>query len=364
VGSMPDAFGTSLAEFHAQNAERARSFPLSMSTTSTHDTKRGEDLTARLAVLSELPQHWSRTLSRLRELSAPLRKQLQRGPAPNPTSEYLFYQTLVGAWPPGWDGEQDRAEFTARLASFMQKAGREAKQETSWTRPDAAYEEAVRAFVEGTLASEPFRDELRALCDLIAPYGAVNGLAQTLLRLCSPGVPDTYQGAELWNLSLVDPDNRREVDFAARRRILGSLRERAHDRRKLGAELLDRYSDGAIKLYVHQIALALRRERRDLFTRGDYEPLPGGEHVVAFTRGFEDERLVVVVPRFSYALTHGKQRFPLGEVWKKARLPLPHAGRYRNLFSDEVLHVKGELRLAQVFAHFPIALLIEEPEGG
>jgi isoamylase len=364
VGSMPDRFGTSLAEFHAQNAERARSFPLSMSTTSTHDTKRGEDVAARLAVLSELPQHWSRTLSRLRELSAPLRKQLRGGPAPNPASEYLFYQTLVGAWPPGWDGEQERAEFTARLASFMQKAGREAKQETSWTRPDAAYEEAVRAFVEGTLASEPFRHEARALCELIAPYGAVNGLAQTLLRLCSPGVPDTYQGAELWNLSLVDPDNRREVDFAARRRVLESLRQRAHDRHKLGAELLDRYSDGAIKLYVHQIALALRRERRDLFTRGDYEPLPGGEHVVAFTRGFEDERVVCIVPRFSYGLTHGKQRFALGEVWKNARLPLPYAGRYRNLFSGEVLHVERELRLAQVFAHFPVALLIEEPEGG
>jgi isoamylase len=364
VGSMPDEFGTSLPEFHAQNAERARSFPLSMLTTSTHDTKRGEDVSARLAVLSELPQRWSQTLERLRELTAPLRVQLARCVAPNPSSEYLFYQSVVGAWPPDWDGEQGREEFTARLAAYMQKAGREAKRETSWTRPDAAYEQAVQAFVEGALGSEPFRREVRELCELIAPYGAVNGLSQTLLRLCSPGVPDTYQGAELWNLSLVDPDNRREVDFAARRRALASLRERAHDRRKLGAELLDRYSDGLIKLYVHQIALALRRDRRDLFTRGDYEALPGGEHVVAFTRSFEDERLVCIVPRLSFTLTQGKRRFALREVWQNARLPLPHAGRYRNLFSDEVLHAERELRLSEVFAHFPIALLIKEREGG
>jgi maltooligosyltrehalose synthase len=142
------------------------------------------------------------------------------------------------------------------------------------------------------------------------------------------------------------------------------LRERAGDRRTLGAELLDRYADGLIKLYVNQIVLTLRREQRDLFTRGDYEALPGGEHVVAFTRGFEEQRLVCVVPRFSFKLTHGNQRFALGASWKDMRLPLPYAARYRNLFSQEILHVERELRLAEVFAHFPIALLIKEQDGG
>jgi glycogen operon protein len=364
VGGLPSKFGTSLAEFHQQNAERARSFPLSMLTTSTHDTKRGEDVSARLSVLSELPQRWTQTVAQLRELTAPFRAHLPGGPAPNPASEYLFYQTVVGAWPPGWDGERGQGEFIARLSSFMHKAGREAKEETSWTRPNEAYEQAVRDFVQQALSSEPFRRQVRELCDLIAPYGAVNGLSQSLLRLCSPGVSDTYQGAELWNQSLVDPDNRRDVDFGMRRQALARLRERLGDKGTLAPELLERYPDGLVKLYVFHVALQLRRERRDLMLRGDYEPLLAGEHVVAFTRGFEQQRLVCCVPRFSLLLTQGKQPFPLGEVWKGIRLPLSHAGVYRNMFTGETLRAERELRLQDVFARFPVALLLKEEDGG
>jgi glycogen operon protein len=364
VGGLPSKFGTSLDEFHALNAERARSFPLSMLTTSTLDTKRGEDASARLAVLSEIPAQFQATLSALREASAPLRASVNGRAAPSPVAEYLYYQTLIGAWPPGWDGERDRGEFATRMIDFMHKAERAAKLDTSWTRPDAAYEQALREFVQQTLESAAFRAPLRALCELIAPYGAMNGLAQTLLRLCSPGVSDTYQGAELWNQSLVDPDNRREVDFGARRKALSLLRERLGERRQLAPELLERYPDGMVKLYVHHVALGLRRERRELMLRGDYEPLHGGEHVVAFTRGYEQQRLLCCVPRFSYLLTRGERPFPLGEVWQEQSLDVPYAGLYRDLFSGETLRIERTLLLRDVFAHFPLALLVKEEEGG
>ena len=363
VGGMPSRFGTSIDEFHQANAERARTWPLSMITTSTHDTKRGEDTSARIAVLSEMPEEWRRAVRRWSALVDAARPaDEERVPARN--QEYLFYQTVVGAWPAGWDGKEGRDELASRLGAFLLKSSKEAKEQTSWANPNPAYDEALPRFVERLFASEAFVQDMRRLCEKIAPYGAVNSLAASVLRLCSPGISDTYQGSELWNQSLVDPDNRRPVDYARRRRALAGLRERAGDRRALCRDLLETFTDGRVKLHVTHVGLTLRKAKRDLFLRGDYEALIGGDHVIAFTRGFGSDRLVCCVPRLSLLLTEGARPWPLGEVWGNEWLRVPHAGTYRNVFTGESLRIAGKARLADVFADFPVALLLrEDPQG-
>jgi (1->4)-alpha-D-glucan 1-alpha-D-glucosylmutase len=355
VGGNPAKFGTSIDEFHRLNEERARNWPLGMTTTSTHDSKFGEDARARIAVLSELPAIWQRAVRRWRDL-APF-----AFPEEARSLEYLFYQSLVGVWPFGWDGRNERAELVERIQAYLLKASREAKRETSWLAPDAEFEGKVRAFVQGLLESEAFVEDARQFCEQIAPYGASNALAACLARLCSPGVPDTYQGAELWNQSLVDPDNRRPVDFALRRRLLAEIRAGFADRRKLARELLERYHDGRLKLYVTHCALMTRRADRELFLRGDYEPVQAGANAVAFMRSFEQSRLICCVPRLPYHVTGGQVPWPVGEAWNETELEVPHAGRYENVFTGASLDVRhGSLRLADVFREFPVALLVRE----
>ncbi|HVR18681.1 MAG TPA: malto-oligosyltrehalose synthase, partial [Polyangiaceae bacterium] len=352
VGSNPAKFGTSVGEFHRLNEERARNWPLGMTTTSTHDSKRGEDARARIAVLSEMPGTWRRAVRRWRDF-APL-------PFPEDARslEYLFYQSVVGSWPFGWDGRRDGNAFVERLQAYMLKASREAKQRTSWLAPDTEFEGRVRAFVQGLFESEAFVEDARRFMELIAPYGASNALAACVVRHASPGVPDTYQGAELWHQSLVDPDNRGPVDYVLRRRLLAEIRARMDERPKLVHELLERFEDGRIKLYVTHRALLARRTDPELFLRGDYEPFDAGEHAVAFTRSFEGSRLLCVVPRLPYRMTGGAPSWPLGEVWKDARLEVRHAGIYENVFTGAALDLNGSVPLAEVFREFPVALLI------
>ncbi len=361
VGGDPDKFAVSIDEFHAHNAERLRRWPLGMVTLSTHDTKRGEDTGARLAALTEVPDEWRRAVGRWSRRAEKVKAGASDSAMPSRGDEYLFYQALVGAWPYGWDGRAGRDEFAERLAAYLGKAAKEAKLFTSWTNPDPAYDEAVAAFARGMLADEDFVADVRAFCELIAPAGATNGLAQSLLRYCAPGVADTYQGSELWNQSLVDPDNRRPVDFGRRREMLAEIVRRKGDPRALAAELLGRYADGAVKLYVAHVALAARRDRRELFLCGDYEGLPGDEHLVAFTRARGAERLVCCVPRLPQGLARGERSFPLGDAWGARSLALPHSGTYRNAFTGVRLENRGELALADVFADFPVALLFLEP---
>ncbi|MDP3215105.1 MAG: malto-oligosyltrehalose synthase [Deltaproteobacteria bacterium] len=363
VGGSPARYGTSVEDFHRQNSERARAWPLSMLSTSTHDTKRGEDTSARIAVLTEMPDEWRRRVRRWADLTADARASVDGVTAPSRGTEYLFYQAIVGAWPVGWDGREGRAAFAARVAEFILKASKEAKVETSWVNPNAAYDEALRGYVAQALADDAFVDDVRDLCATVDPYGAANGLAQTLLRLCCPGVPDTYQGAELWNQSLVDPDNRRPVDFAARRRELSRIRAGIGDRAALARALRDRYADGAIKLYVTHAALEARRAHRELFLRGDYEAVVGSDHVVAFTRGFGAERLFCCTARFSLRRTRAERPWAIGDAWGEEKLGLPYAGTYRNVLTGAVLRARGRLRLAEVFADLPVALLLRDPDG-
>jgi isoamylase len=360
VGGDPGRFGTSIDELHAQTLERTRAWPLAMITTSTHDTKRGEDAAARIAVLSELPSEWQQAVTRWSRRAEPYHATVGDRPAPVRRDEYTFYQTLVGAWPFGWDGGGDREPFIGRMAAYMEKAAKEGKEETSWIRAAEAYDGALRAFVEGIMRDDGFMRDMARFEARIGSYGASNALAQTLLKLCVPGVPDTYQGSELWNQSLVDPDNRRPVDFAARSSMLEAMRARLGDPGPLARELLGRWSDGAVKLFVTHVALRARAERRHAFLHGEYLPIGAGPHAVAFLRSHGAERVAVVVPRLALTLTRGAAPFALGAVWGQQTLALPE-GRYRDAFTGR-LHGGGPaVRLAELLSDFPLALLLDNP---
>ncbi|MFZ5890693.1 MAG: glycogen debranching protein GlgX [Myxococcota bacterium] len=360
VGGDPGKFGTLPEEFHRNNAERARSWPLAMTTTATHDTKRGEDVAARISALTEVPERWERAVRRWREMLTPLRTVAEDSqPAPAAAQEYLFYQTLVGCVPPNWDGRSARKELTDRLALYLLKSVKEAKVETSWLNANTQYEEAVEAFVRSAMQNDVFVEDVRRFCEELSPIGAMNGLSQVLIRLCVPGVPDTYQGSELWNLSLVDPDNRGEPDFALRRKNLKEIREKLKNRKALARELLETYADGRIKTYVLHVGLETRKQHPALFARGDYAPLESSPHAISFARRLDDETLICCAPRLSYRLCEGRARFPIGNVWEERTLNVPDAGDYEDLLTGQRLRLGSSVRLSKVFENFPLALLLK-----
>lgn len=351
VGGDPGAFGSPPDAFHAHNDEQRRRFPRTMTTTATHDTKRGEDLRARLAVLSEIPDRWRRAVSAWSRLARLRRTVIDGRPAPSRNDTYLFYQTVVGAFPLEHGDEALPDAFVERVAAYMTKATREAKQQTSWLHPDEAYDAAVQRFTREMLAHPPFVAQARALAAEIASHGAVNGLAQLCLKLAAPGVPDIYQGCELWDFSLVDPDNRRPVDFAGRRTMLEDLGARHQP-----AELLANFLDGRIKLWICHRGLQHRRAFRELHRDGTYEPLPVQRHLVGFRRRLADQELVCVVPRLPYTLTAGRRPWPLAELWQDDRLELGRPGPRVDLFTGAV-HEDASPRIAEVLRDLPVALL-------
>jgi (1->4)-alpha-D-glucan 1-alpha-D-glucosylmutase len=379
VGGNPGRFGVSAADVHRYLQERRGNWPWALSSSSTHDTKRSEDIRARLNVLSELPGEWEDGLRRWSALNRPLRKDLEDGPAPDANEEYLFYQTLLGAWPLEPYSDDEYARFVERIQAFMQKALHEAKVHSSWINPDTAYDQAVKDFVAGSLdpgVSGTFLNELHPLRRKLAHYGLFNSLSQTLIKIAAPGVPDTYQGTELWDFSLTDPDNRRPVDYALRQRLLAELRERhaAAGQRlpELARELIAKKEDGRVKLYVIWRALMTRRQLPGLFTSGEYLPLHAegarSEFLFAFARRQDDRCAIVAVPLRLARLVPDLSRLPLGaQVWDDTALILPElpARTLVNAFTGERLALSGpqpqRLLLARVFAQFPIALFIGEP---
>jgi (1->4)-alpha-D-glucan 1-alpha-D-glucosylmutase len=359
VGGEPDRFGVSVDDFHAFNAERAARWPGALSTTSTHDTKRSEDVRARISVLSEMPEAWHAAFTRWVEMNAPHRRDADGERIPDANDEYLLYQTLVGAWP--LDGDVGEG-FVARMQEYMEKATREAKVHTSWINPDETYDEGLRAFIAAILGDRAFVEDLAAFQRPVARLGMVNSLAQTLLKIASPGVPDVYQGQEIWDFSLVDPDNRRPVDYDVRQAMLTSLRERMRgDRRALCPELLARWEDGAPKLYVTHVALTARRDHAEAFARGEYLPVTAtgarAEHVVAFARTGGGSTLLAVAPRLAATLTRDRDfSIPAAEDWGDTALSGDVAARrWRNLLTGE--EHEG-VRLAEVLAAFPVGLLL------
>lgn len=370
VGGEPAGFGVSVNAFHKRAGETAARWPQTMNATGTHDTKRSEDIRARINVLSEVPEEWAKRLLHWSDGNRALKRTVGDRPVPDPGEEILLYQTLLGAWPLE-PGEMD--SFPERVRDYMVKAVREAKVHTRWIRPNPEYERAVRDFVTALLVDgegAPFREDFLPFQAKVAHYGAQNGLAQLTLKIASPGVPDFYQGAELWDLRLVDPDNRGPVDFPLRIRLLAELKER--ERRgliPLVGELLPAWQDGRIKLFVTYRALNFRRERRDLFLSGAYLPLSasGGnkEHVLAFARRYKAHWAVAAVPRLVTRLSP-PGAFPLGqEAWgSRSGLLLPEGApdRWRNAITGEEIRVspgrgKKTLPLHAVFRHLPVALL-------
>jgi len=367
VGGEPQTFGTSVRDFHERNQERQRCWPHALLASSTHDTKRSEDVRARISVLSELPGEWNAGLARWKRHNTNHKTVVDGQPAPDRNDEYLFYQIVIGAWPFEPTSAEEFATFRERIAAYMLKAAKESKVHTSWINPNQGYDEALQNFVRAALDEKTgsrFIEDMRTFVHRIGYFGMINGLAQQVLKLTAPGVPDIYQGTELWDLSLVDPDNRRPVDYQRRIDYLAGLQVGDGNQAQT---LLEQAGDGRIKLYVTNRTLHYRRERPQVFMNGDYVPLDASgdkrDHVVAFSRNHNRESLIVVVPRLVAELVGGVERPPLGEeVWGNTALTLPNdcAGRaFRNLFTGETVTVEqASIPLAGVLAKFPVALLV------
>ncbi|MBX6330380.1 MAG: malto-oligosyltrehalose synthase [Gemmatimonadaceae bacterium] len=356
VGGTPDRpLAHAVERLHAANAERAARWPASLLTVSTHDTKRSADVRARLDVLSELPDAWSAAVTAWRARMRSARTRVRGRLAPDAHTEYLAYQTIVGIWPLEPPDHAARAALLERVREHMRKAMREAKARTSWTDPDAAVERALDAYLDALFAERsPVLDDVARFAARIARPGLWNALARTLVYTTAPGTPDVYQGDELWNFTLVDPDNRHPVDFEARARALDTLRGET-----LGA-LAAHPEDGRLKLYVLHRTLAARRAHPALFAAGTYEPVRAvgarSAHVVAFVRRYGAQYALTVVPRFTVALGAGA---PVGAVWEETRLDAPETlgvGVWRRCIGDGEIH--GTLRLGDLLRDAPVELLL------
>ena len=356
VGFSTEQFSAPLTEFHSINQQRLEAFPDNLLATATHDHKRGEDTRARLAVLSECADWYVEQVEQWRTLAAPLRSDAD---TPSAGDALILYQVLLGSWP--LDQGDDFDGYQQRLWQWQQKALREAKLNSSWSAPNDAYEQGVEAFLSRLLLSEEgrtLRTAIAAAAQAIAPAGALNGLAQSLLRMTVPGVPDLYQGAEFWDFSLVDPDNRRPVDFSARQRALETPTD-------IG-ELLFNWRDGRIKQAVIAQVLALRKAQPELFRNGTYTPLEvvgqHAERVVAFCREHQGKRLLVVVPRWShYLLENGVYPQINAQVWGDTRLKLPFAAptqNWKGLFHTGAVTPDKELLISTALGDFPVNVFI------
>ncbi len=383
VGGEPARFGTSLSAFHRLNQEAARRWPHRMVSLATHDTKRGEDVRARINAISELPDEWSARVQRWATLNQRRKTEYDGGTAPDENDEYLFYQTLVGAWPIEFagDGEIDpdvADVFRDRMLGYMIKAIREAKRRSSWINPDETYEAGLSEFVNRVLdvrKPNPFISDFRGFQERVATPGMIYGLAQTTIKLTAPGVPDLYQGCELWDFSLVDPDNRRPVDFELRARHLAQVREQVgrDGPGAVASRLLEGWPDGAVKLFLTWRLLDLRTREPHLFLNGGYAPVETAgslaEHLCTFVRTGGGQAMLVVVPRLVVKIMERVDGLPLGEpAWGDTAVVLPEElpseRAWVNVLTGEELRPepRGEGRAGfsagSLFATFPVAVLL------
>ncbi len=365
VGSAPCEFGISVEDFHAYNQARAQQWPHAMNATATHDTKRGEDARARLNVLSELPEEWKQQLHDWSEINAAEKTEVNGMAMPDRNAEYFLYQTLLAAFP--YD-QADYPQFTDRVKEYIIKASREAKVYSSWQRSDQEYEKTFIQFIERlSKLDSKFQAAFQPFQRKIQHYGLFNSLSQTLLKIASPGMPDFYQGTELWDLSLVDPDNRRPVDYEKRLSYLQEIKSGIEkDLPSLMAELLKSPADGRIKLFLIYQALKARRAQPELFQRGSYESLTvvGSlkPHVVAFTRSLGNQQAMVIVPRLLTSLMSVGE-LPLGEqVWHETRILQPPVCStvWQDAISGQSIQGEDTLWLKDIFSQFPVALLLSE----
>jgi (1->4)-alpha-D-glucan 1-alpha-D-glucosylmutase len=356
VGGDPAVFGASVQTFHQQNLSRAAEFPHSMVATSTHDTKRSEDVRARIAALSEMPQEWARLVRRCHTANRKHRREIEGEFAPDANEEFVLYQTLLGSWPLHPMTEEEHRTYVGRVQEYMMKALHEAKVNSSWIEPNEPWENAVKNFVAEILdrrRSNPFMRNFLPAAERIAELGAINSLAQTVLKLTVPGVPDIYQGNEIWDFSLVDPDNRRPVDYQHRRELLASISGEVSP-----GDLLSNWKDGRIKLLVTQRLLRLRRDLAALFTDGSYLPVEvEGTHrtsVIAFERRNATHRLLVVVPRLSSRVGFP----PVGDLWQETRLQYAPEQPLRDVFFGREMGPDAAPPLSALLADFPVGVFV------
>jgi (1->4)-alpha-D-glucan 1-alpha-D-glucosylmutase len=369
VGGDPGQFGIAVASFHEQNRARARAWPDALVATATHDTKRGEDARSRLLALSELPEAWDKALADWQGIARPFVAEADEGPQPDDNDQVLLLQALLGAWPlellaPARGGSEAWAGFRERLGGFIVKALREAKRYTSWVNPDEDYERAAQELMRRIVVADgPFVRAFTPLLTRLAAIGMVNGLTRTVLKCTVPGVPDIYQGTEFWDLSLVDPDNRRPIDYPARLRALDALEEDSD-----AAALLADWRDGHIKQWLLARLLADRAAAPQLYADGDYHPLPAtgakARHCLAFRRSSGSHHRVVVVPRLVATLA-ADGALPVGtDVWSDTRLILP-PGRWGDVLTgrEAVPGPDGGIAVGELVQTLPIAVLRTIDEG-
>ena len=361
VGGEPQQFGLSVEAFHERNLDRHRNWPATLLTTSTHDTKRSEDVRARMISISEISELWRRSLQRWRTANRRWKKMVNEAEAPDADEEYLLYQTLLGTWPIAADGAPEQnvgAEYVERIQAYMTKALNEAKLNTSWIQPNEEWLATTRDFVAKILepsAKNKFLPAFVPVAEEIARYGAINSLSQTLLKLASPGVPDIYQGNETWDFSLVDPDNRRPVDYKLRAEMLSCLSSKKPE------ELLQNWPDGRIKMFLTQQTLRFRNEHVDLFQRGNYLPLrTSGELAdccLSFARQLDRQSIIVIVPRLSSRIGFP----PIGDRWKDTVIELPEnvsLERGREIFTGRELSIQNrQICLADAMSILPFAIV-------
>lgn len=364
VGGFPGKFGIQTAAFHAFNLQRMQTFPHSLSATATHDSKRGEDVRARLNILSEMPKEWARRLKIWKKINRRHKTLVDGQLVPEANVEYGIYQTVLGSYP---FGTFDLTEYCERMKSYAVKAVREAKTSTSWLLPDVDYEKAVVSFVESLLQppeDNHFFKEFLPFQKMVAFYGVWNSLSQTLLKIASPGVPDFYQGSELWDLNLVDPDNRRPVDFSRRENFLREiLQDCDKDILALIAKLLASKEDGRLKLFMIHRALKVRLEERELFEAGTYFPVKitgkWRRCVIAFARQWRNFCVIVAVPRFLVGCVK-EGEIPVGDIWEDTSLTMPRQclGPWTDGISSQIVNCRNVMALSEAFRYFPAALLL------
>ena len=359
VGGEPDPLGAPIAEFHQAMQDRLQKAPLALSATATHDTKRGEDARARVYAISEAPEVWSAAVRRWSAQNFSIRTEFVDGMVPGPDVEWMFYQALLGAWPAALrpDDGVGLEELARRMGDYMRKASREAKLHTSWTRPVADYEAAVDAFVTGVLSparSSIFLHDFRATAEPFLLAGAVNSLTQLCVKLFAPGIPDIYQGTELWDLALVDPDNRRSVNFIERMTMTKA--------ESTPTELASAWVTGAIKLQVLRAGLAVREHMSDEFAAANYLPLdvegPLRRHVVAFARTSAAGSVVVVGTRFSLRLMDRDLPLVSADRWDGTRIVLPHSlGQLHDVMTHRPLAQNATIEVGSLLRDLPVAIL-------
>ena len=380
VGGDPRQFGVTCRAFHRANQTRAEHWSHSMLATSTHDTKRSEDVRARLNVLSEIPAAWRLALRHWSHANQSLKHTVDGMQIPTPNDEYFIYQTLLGIWPQGEPDKNEMANFSGRMAEYLVKAAREAKVHTSWINPNTAYEEEILSFTDALInspAESAFMADFLPFQRRCARFGLFNSLSQTLIKFTVSGMPDIYQGCELWDFSLVDPDNRRPVDFGYRQTLLDSLGTLdALESQQRSAEvraLCDHLENGLPKLLVVKTALALRQRWSEVFLQGSYLPLAVkgeyADHLCAYARIAGKRAVITIAPRFFVGLLGESDNLPLGEkIWGNTSVDLPfhHSdNQYTCTFTEKVLqpHQRGSgwcLSVAQVLAEFPVGLIVTD----